>query len=107
MSSELAKRKMRREKERGRERGREGGREREREREIGSNLLVKLHEHYIPKLEDIRIIHINKISYKPPSNPVKMYLRARATGPYLSHLPEIVLNRKRKDSFWRQPNKYT
>ena len=67
--------------------------------------LVKFHEHHIPQLQHIGIVHVDQRSSKPAADAIVVDLGARAARTRLAHLPEIVLETKRKHAIGRKPAK--
>mmetsp|Transcript_46466 Transcript_46466/g.108226 ORF Transcript_46466/g.108226 Transcript_46466/m.108226 type:complete len:383 (+) Transcript_46466:1860-3008(+) len=55
-------------------------------------LTVELHEHVVPNFQHIWIIHVHKMGCITPANAVVVDLCTRATGPCVTHLPEVVLH---------------
>ena len=67
--------------------------------------LVKFHEHHIPQLQHVRVIHVDHWGSEPTTNAIVVDLRAGTTWTSLTHFPEIVLEAKRKHTIGRKPAK--
>lgn len=57
---------------------------------------VKLDEHQVPDLQNVRVIHVDKMRGVPTSNAVVVDLTAGATGASVSHLPKVILHAARQ-----------
>ena len=55
--------------------------------EVARIFPVILNKDQIPDLQHVRIIIIYQTGRIPPSNPIKMNLRARSTRPRITHFP--------------------
>lgn len=69
----------------------------------GSGSPVELYEHQVPDLQDVGIILIDQVGSISVPDPVIVDFAARATGPCVSHFPEVILHIARQNPALSQP----
>ena len=70
--------------------------------ELAARLAVELHEHQIPHLEHVGVVHVHQARGVAAADAVVVDLRARPARPGVAHLPEVVLRVAGEDALGRQ-----
>ena len=59
--------------------------------QFAARLAVELHEHQVPHLEHVRVVHVHQGRGVAAADAVVVDLRAWTARPRVAHLPEVVL----------------
>ena len=65
-------------------------------------LAVKLHEHQVPDLEDVRVVLVDQLRHLAAADAVVVDLGARPARAGVAHLPKVLLHAERQDAVRRQ-----